>query len=797
MGASVMVFPRLIREALPIALGSSPRARLVVAIVVAGIIGFAILRLRRQRASRESASSGKRQEQSPSHAIDPLEIVRPKMLLDSVFLPTEAGGVYFRSRGGVFTLNGKETYELVSELVPRFTGRQTVAELCENLDSQKREAARKLIATLLEKRIVINHVEEISDLSQAVRDKFAAQIEFIEHHADKPLQRFTQFRRSQILLTGSGMPLRILALSLARNGLERIILESRAAQLERDEEFSALKKEFDTRGMPLKVERMPLDEVLAGGSRPLNAICYASDVADLRVMASINKYSCANQTHFLPGFLFGGKAFIGPLVGSGQLGCWMCALLRHSANLQPDLEASIWRHLAFGLPWENDGQPGSNPSLRILGNLVGFEIFRLFAGHIPVETDGSVLSIDLETLENSTSRLLPHPNCPHCSRAQPDSDRAFLSQARADTAAENIDIGRKLELTAALVDPEFGIVRRFDDDDLVQSPLFQSAVICSRALGRKDGSISGYSIQSNAGARLDALLNVARLYVTLMPNRNRTWTGTRSEALQDGLNPLPERAVSNWMGGPALPPSGTVSWMHARSLGAGTVHLVNTGAVYSRSPINTEGFEKVDAGIGVGFTFRQACGHAILSLFAHEVLKRAATHEISFTEIAEDDFPDTNVDFQYLRNIFRHMNKSFRLLEFSHEGSVKVVLAFSPNDAADPQRIAVGTAALLQPAAVAALTDLLALSIGSNLNKSVEYYLPRSLGYIVDFSAFESCPQGLKALRLSNDQNMNSVLLAFGGAFTDIMIANLTDEDIRRSNLVAVKALFVRGSYAN
>src|SRR4029077_2200563 len=166
----------------------------------------------------------------------------------------------------------------------------------------------------------------------------------IEHHADKPLQRFAQFRRSKILLTGSGMPLRILALSLARNGLEKIILDSSAGQVEQFEEFSALIKEFDACGIPLKVERVPLDEVLAGGSRSLNAICYVSDIADLRAMASINEYSCNNESPFLPGFLFGGKAFVGPLVRSGQLGCWMCALLRHSANIQPDLEALIWRH---------------------------------------------------------------------------------------------------------------------------------------------------------------------------------------------------------------------------------------------------------------------------------------------------------------------------------------------------------------------------------------------------------------------------------------------------------------------
>lgn len=789
----MMAFLCLLSRSSLVASGLSLRTFVFAALATAVVVAFGIRHLRRQHATRESAVFAGNQKQPAAGAMDRLETVRPKMLLDSVFLPTETGGVYFRSRGGSFTLNEAGTYELVTELVPRFLGKQTVAKLCDNLAAQRREPARKLITTLLERRIVIDHVEEISDLSQAIRDKFAAQIEFIEHHADRPLARFSQFRHSRILLTGSGIPLRILALSLARNGLEKIILDSRVVEIERDDEFGALRKEFELLGIPLTLERVSVDEVFAANSHSITAICYASDVAALQQMASINRFSCANRVHLLPGFLFGGKAFVGPLVRSDQAGCWMCALLRHSANVSPDLEALLWRHLALDLPWNNDGQPASSPSLRILGNLVGFEIFRFFAGHIPFETDNAVLSIDLETLENGTSHLLPHPNCPHCSKIRPDDDHTFLSEASINSPAENLDLARKLKLTEPLVDPEFGIIRRFDDDELVQLPLFQSAVILSRAPGRNEVSTPGYSIQSNAGARLDALLNAVSSYVTLTPNKGRFWKGTRKEALRAGLNPLPEQGLSNWMGGPALPSDRIVSWMYARFLGIGTIHVVNAGAVYSRSPVNTDGFEEANAGIGIGFTFRQACADAILSLFAHEVLKRVAIGEVNFNELLVDRFPESNVNFQYLRNVFRHMDRSFRILEFSHEGSGRVALAFSPNDVGNPSRIAVGTAGLSQPAAVVALTELLALTIGSPSIRTVEHYLPCSLGYVLDLPESGNRGEDLMGPQDPSHQNMNSILFAFGGAFTDIAVVNLTDEDTRRSNLIAVKALFVRG----
>jgi hypothetical protein len=184
-----------------------------------------------------------------------------------------------------------------------------------------------------------------------------------------------------------------------------------------------------------------------------------------------------------------------------------------------------------------------------------------------------------------------------------------------------------------------------------------------------------------------------------------------------------------------------------------------------------------------------------LSLFAHEVLKRIATRETNLIEIPPDTLPNSNVNLRYLRNCFGHLDRPFRMLAFTHEGSGSVVLAFSPDDAGNPEHIAVGTAAFFQPAAVAALTDLLALATGGKSTRTFECRLPHSLGYIVDVSALgQAAAPEANSVPQSNNQNMNSVLFAFGGTFTDIVIANLTGEDLRRCNLIAVKALFVRSS---
>ena len=60
-------------------------------------------------------------------------------------------------------------------MVPHFFGKQTTSELCAGLAHEKQEPARELIATLLEKRILIDHVEGITDLSHSVLERFAPQ----------------------------------------------------------------------------------------------------------------------------------------------------------------------------------------------------------------------------------------------------------------------------------------------------------------------------------------------------------------------------------------------------------------------------------------------------------------------------------------------------------------------------------------------------------------------------------------------------------------------------------------------
>ena len=59
----------------------------------------------------------------------------------------------------------------------------------------------------------------------------------------------------------------------------------------------------------------------------------------------------------------------------------------------------------------------------MLGNLVGYEVFRLRTGAPAPETRGKIIVQDLDSLDVVSEPLLPHPRCPHCRPERPRRTR--------------------------------------------------------------------------------------------------------------------------------------------------------------------------------------------------------------------------------------------------------------------------------------------------------------------------------------------------------------------------------------
>ena len=91
----------------------------------------------------------------------------------------------------------------------------------------------------------------------------------------------------------------------------------------------------------------------------------------------------------------------------------------------------MWSAACLDRDGGSSGRQVAGPSAAMLGNLLGYEVFRLTTGALAAETEGRLVLQDLDSLDVATEPLLPHPACPHCRSSaapeelpEPTTDRA-------------------------------------------------------------------------------------------------------------------------------------------------------------------------------------------------------------------------------------------------------------------------------------------------------------------------------------------------------------------------------------
>lgn len=138
----------------------------------------------------------------------------------------------------------------------------------------------------------------------------------------------------------------------------------------------------------------------------------------------------------LPAWTIGERAVLGPLMTEGVAGCWTCAALRLGANGDAGQAAELWSRLAPLPPLESGGREPGGPLAAMLGNLLGYEVFRLATGALAAETDGKLIVQDLDSMDVACEPLLAHPRCPRCAALTEAADAAEAAGLPAPTVAE-------------------------------------------------------------------------------------------------------------------------------------------------------------------------------------------------------------------------------------------------------------------------------------------------------------------------------------------------------------------------
>ena len=352
---------------------------------------------------------------------------------------------------------------------------------------------------------------------------------------------------------------------------------------------------------------------------------------------------------------------VGPADARRDLrGCWMCAALRLGANGDAGCGRRPLERPGRA-PRPRDAAP-AGPLAAMVGNLLGYEIFRLTTGALPAETDGQVIVQDLDSLDVVVEPLLPHPRCHLCvppstspartcdwapAVAEPSaSPQPRTSRCRSPAGPRpngcSTDPARTGRCSSA---PGSARSPRFDDDRLTQTPLRVSTVDLALGHGRRR-RIAAFDVHNVAGARLAALAAAAGVYAdhvvplagVLSPGRPPQPPGARIPIVP-ARDPWARAAASTPTATRSRPGCRAASLAdRARSCSSPPAPPRRTAATTTRRV-----FAPGQAGLGVDDSPERARGAALLSALAHDALSAALRGRLALLRVepgrARDDDP--------------------------------------------------------------------------------------------------------------------------------------------------------------
>ncbi len=640
---------------------------------------------------------------------DALAGTRPRIRRDVLFTETP-GGVLFHNADGGFHLTGRTAYRFASLVVPHLTGAHRLADLCAGFGPAQRAMAAELVKTLYARGFArdIPGAESAGEtVDEETAERFAAQIAYVDHYTDDAPARFARYRATRVAVLGDDETAHWCALSLVRNGCAAIGTAAPATRPALATAPDGLVAEAAANGARV--------EAIAAGAGAGWADLGGYDVVVVTgadAGARTHRLLAAGVPEgvtLIPAWLFGRRLVVGPLATADSAGCWNCALLRLGGNVDATTAAELWSEAAGAAPTAR--APLSGPVAAMVGNLVGYEIFRLATGALPAETAGHVLVQDLESLDVMAEPVQPHPRCTRCaalpaaggaaSPAALPEGLALPITATVETARDAEELVEELNrISAVLVRPYTGIFRSYDDEELTQTPLKLSRV--EVALG--DGGrrrVAAFDVHHLAGARTRALYAAAEAYVEHVVPQANVEDGDRAD--DRNLRTLGPEALTTGGGTGAVP----AAWAVATSLIGKDPVRVPAAALRPFGPHNHDRAHLATAaGSGAGGSAAEAAGRGLLSALAHDALLRAVrgTTRVGPVAVGGDD-----PELVFLLKSAANLDIAVDLLDLGEADrtSASVVLAREADGPSSEGRWAVGAGLSRRAATAAALRDLL------------------------------------------------------------------------------------------
>ncbi|WP_261384022.1 TOMM precursor leader peptide-binding protein [Streptomyces sp. T12] len=675
------------------------------------------------------------------------------------------------------------------------------------MNDRQREMVGELVGTLYERGFARAVAPTEAGLSigaepgAEVARRFAAQIAYVDHYVDDAGRRFQKFRDARVVVVGQDAVARWCVLSLVRNGSAAIgVLPglTRTGIVE-----AVLEARAD--GCPVDVH--DLAEPTAGSGQLTWTDLSGYDVVVVtggaeapRSLLPLLRAGVPEGRVLLPAWSFGDRAVVGPSMSAATSGCWVCAVLRWGANDGAAEAADLWSWLALaadGMP-ARCGEPGAStmrpstpaqevrpgrPLAAMLGNLLGYEVFRLVTGALPAETAGKLIIQDVHSLDVTSEVLLPHPCCPLCADAAeavvrdvrlPDEETSVTALSvlpTAATAREADTLIDELNRRSVLVQEHTGVFTRFDDETITQTPLKLSLVELGLGHGRRQ-RVAAVDVHHFAGARMRALHRAAEVYAEhVVPYRDAV-------ATDSAVHIAPER-LSTYAGFGAA--ADVREWMVATSLLTDERLLVPRESVHVRGAGSGERlFEATSSGTRASASIGGAAAEGLLSALAYDALQRTV-RGTGAAHVLLDSVTDPELTF--LVRSASNLGVDCELLDLGEQArsGVAAVLARSGT------RWTLAAERTWQAAASAALRDLLGevQAEQQGIGDGVSFGGP----VLPDLDPYAIAVHTTVPAADTAATPWDAVLRRLGEQRRDALVVPLGSQDLERAGLHVVKVL--------
>ncbi|MFG2364729.1 TOMM precursor leader peptide-binding protein [Streptomyces mirabilis] len=721
-----------------------------------------------------------------------------------LFTETRDGVLFHNTQGG-FHLASKSAYRFAALIVPYLDGTTRVSDLCEGLPDAQRVMVADLVKALLERGFA-RDVQQLQEpealLPTEVRERFAPQISYVQHHEDRAEERFRRFRDARVAILGDDQVARWCALSILRNGGAAVaVLPSLDVPQNAFGEILAEAEALRAEGIAAEVTVLPSKAGLFGWD-DLAAfdmvVCAGTDAS--RQVFRLLETGVPRSRRLLSVTSFGSRAVVGPLMTDESPSCWACAVLRLGANDAAGHAAEVWSGICLpgaGLP---AAAPGRHLSA-MLGNLLGYEVFREFTGVLPVDTAGRVVVQDFASLDLTAQQILPHPACPFCrtkeaARDAAEADAADLqgvvltaptvsSVVTADAADTLVN---ELNERSTLVGATGGVFIRFDDDAPTQLPLKVTRVELGVGGGERR-SVAAFDVHHVAGARIRGLQAAAAVYVEHVAPLTRVLSGDSLAEADAALRSVAPRELGTFsgLGGDQ---DAVGDWVVATSLLTGDRVLVPAAAVRPFGQYNGERmFEPTSAGTGVGDTVGEAAYQGLFSALCHQAMRQAIVGARKALRVTPASL-DADAELAFLAASAANLGLEADLLDLSdaERGSARILLAHAVDPKTGEARWAAAADAGFKRAATAALRDLVGqFQLAAEVPEGEQVDLGDRLFDSFDARALAVAGEAVADLGAAG--TVEEVLDGLRAAGRDVLAVPNTSGDLRSNRTVALRVL--------